>query len=285
MMKKYSDSIGVDTIKRLSREASEETIGIEELIHKYSDDFLNFEYSVVNGVASLMYCEFIRKMRNVEIPVHHIDTPKIHDLRNLCSQNSELMKLLQDNIISAIKNDRTYNVYKDTTGNEWGIIEHDELSDYLEHWIDKIIIPNMGRVASVIDQRFYGHSPNQTFRENREIEMFDKDTPLMSHVTYIANQAVCNYLCEKENVLSVDHELNLNTDNAFEVTDNDIIMVIDEMGVCPVYISLSTILNVPAWNRVSFVTGIQSVEAPGESDTYHIRITHPHSHLYLLKLK
>lgn len=278
MVKKYSDPIGVDTIRRLSKEASTEIIGIEELINKYSDDFLNFEYSVVNGAASLIYCEFIRKMRNVTTPVPHIDTPKIYDVMRLCNIDSELMELIKNNIVDAIKDDQTYNEYKSSTVNKLDIIELDSLSEYRDHWINKMIIPQMGQISSIIDQKFYGH-PNQTFRENREIELFNRANPTLSQVAYIANQAVCNYICSKENVLDESHKLTLDIHDTMEITPKDIIMLIDEMGICPIYISLPTLINDQCWPIIQFVTGIIA------TDVNKISVTHTNSHLYHLKLE
>ena len=276
MVKNYSDPIGVETIKRLSKEFSMEEPKLTEIIQKYRDDFMDLRFSLVSGVASLIYCDFISRMYSVEQPVMHINTPTLHNVSILCYPNSPLIHMIQSVFINRINTDVTYQTYKNTIGGI-DIFESKKLSGIRNRWMDRIIIPEMGMIPTAIEARFYNRK-NQLFREDRELELFDGHGPTSAQISFIINQVVCNFICARCDTINEEHQIRPEIGVGCSISPERIITIIDDMGICPINISMETLSNEECLPLIEFVTGIRK-----KSDTS-FDITHTNSLMYMTEI-
>lgn len=209
------------------------------------------QWAIIDGVASLIYSEYIYNMKNKVTPGKTIlMVPKISTVQELLSEESQLITWISDNLIDKMMADILFKQF----------IESPELEMFKENNVeimktilDLYIIPNISRcIPDTIAKKFaIGDPKNQDIRESNEIDLFHRNPISDDYLDYLSHEIVLKLLTL---LPTVKKDIEVPESNAsIQMSAAEILTIRNVNAICPVLID-NVIINNSIMKLLSFVT-------------------------------
>ena len=236
------------------------------------------QWAIVNGVISLMYSEFIRRMRSKTSPVPIILIPEIQTIHNLLKRDGPMVTLLSKSLIYDMA---THPLTQRFINCPELVLFTEEYIDLLNLLLDHYIVPNLCKwIPESISNKFNLQDKNQqTFWESNEIDLFDGKYLSVHHYEYIAEQCVLQLLCI---LPSIQKDIYVPEENLhFVMRSNEILCINHDNAICPIYFTPNVFSNEDVSETLLFVTSTEIIE---DEDVYSVK-TNPFNKVSLIILE
>lgn len=237
---------------------------IKEILETHKEEYQMLSFAFVNSVSTLIYTEFLRRMKRIEFPVPCVHVPRIAAVEELCNRRSPLMIRLSVELFETMqfhpKFDKIPQNFKDA-------IYDTNCSKVLNGYLIPIIEK---RLPEVIKHKFKLDTDQQTFIEDNTIDLFNRIFGSDPQVNYVTSETVLQMVMQLSKPIEGPKELYMDSDCIISI-DND-------NAIAPIMIDLSIIENINIFNAISFVTNtvVESV-----NDSKYIK-TNPNNKVMVL---
>ena len=234
------------------------------------------QWAIISGVSSLVYSEYIRRIKQKSSPVRAILVPEIRAVQELLSSEGHFMKILSEELIDRMAKHELIQEYIDAPEL---VLFKDDQTEIMKTLFDLYIIPNIvRRVPETISKKFGLDDPKQQLiRQDRTIDLFERRPIYEEQLQFVVDQTVLQLLLLMP---SMKKSIEIPEDNAkIWMTKKEILTIGNENAICPIHFDERIINNQSVVQLLSFVTatniGIMEnktvgVQKNGELVEYHI---------------
>jgi hypothetical protein len=152
------------------------------------------QWAIISGVSSLVYSEYIRRIKQKNTPVRTILVPDIKNVKwFLDPDNGGFVKMLSDHMIDRMVKNEMFMKYSNAP--ELVLFTEDKL-EIMKTIFDMYIIPNVVKsIPETISLKFGLNNPNQQLiRQDRDIDLFDGRFISTEQFDFIIDQTVLQLL-------------------------------------------------------------------------------------------
>lgn len=231
---------------------------IKDTIIKNKAKIEIFQWSIISSVASLVYSEFLKNMKQKEIPVRSVHVPSLKTVREFLKPDGELLEELSCHLIDKMNEDELFKKYKDKCPEL--VLFNEDNCEVLKTIFDLYVIPNMSRrIPEVIDKKFgLSTHEQQLFIEDNTIDLFNRLPINDDQINYIVHQTVLQLLIALQ---SVEKKTTFPEDNnEIYISMGEVLTVNHENAVCPIHFDDQIINNESIMALLSFVTNTRIVD-------------------------
>lgn len=210
-----------------------------------------FQWAVMAGVSSLIYSEYIKNIKQKQVPTRLILVPKIQYVCELLKTDSHFRNLLSESLIDKMIEDDLMKKYIDIPEL---VLFKDENIEILKTILDLYILPNVEKnIPNTISRKFGLNNPdNQLIKESNEIDLFKRIPITDKQFEYIVHEIVLQFLILLPSIKKHDEFPEDNT--CIYLCEDEIITINHENALCPIHIDKEIISNKEVMNLLSFVT-------------------------------
>lgn len=221
-----------------------------EQILKYKSRIEIIQWAFTSAIASIIYCEYLKNIRQQHKPTFRVLVPQVRRVQEILLIDGPLIEWVATGLIPKMMEDELMISHITAPELEPFTPEH---IDELKNVLCQYMIPNIVRtIPDIIARKFsIGVESNQTFFEDSDIDLFDRD-PAQSWITdYIAHEAVLQLLLLLPSLDSrrVHPESNVN----LYLDCNDVLTVNCESAICPIHLDYPIISMEPVMDLFQFV--------------------------------
>lgn len=199
------------------------------------------QWAIISGITSLIYSEYIRRIQHKTVPVQCYMVPEIEAIKELLKSNSPMMERLSNDLIDSMVQNQRF--WKYTVAPEL-ILFREEKIEIMKTIFDLYITPNIQRrVPETIAMKFglNGDVINQTIRQDRTIDLFDRKPFGDDQFKFIVNQCCLQLLVL---LPTMKKNIDVPEDNMkIQMSEEEILMIGNENAICPIYFDAETILS------------------------------------------
>ena len=213
---------------------------LKDIIEKNHDFVELFQQSILNGVASVMFSEYISRFKQRQIPTKKILVPDIRTVRDYTDHNTTFMTYLGKNILKLIRENYYYKKYEENPF--LSLLKSDEEIDIL---MSIYIIPNISRVIPAIISKKMGfdqEQPNQIIQVNRDIRLFtdigiDTDELYDHLLSTIVSQTMMMLVSSMPGIKRRVANVESNKDIIFPYIEDSIIRIDNSSAISSIFYS------------------------------------------------
>lgn len=222
---------------------------IKESIVNHKQKIELTQWSIISSIASLVYSDYIKHMKQKEFPTKVILVPSIKSVRRLLDINGSFMSLLSEHLIDNISRNPLFEKYKSAP--EFAMFSDDNI-EIMKAIFNLYIIPNIiRRIPETIDKKFgISDETQQLFREDRDIEIIDGVS--IDQYNYIVEETVLQLLAliptMKRNIEIPEGNIGI------QMESDEVIMINHDNAICPIYFNTSIIETSSIMELFQFVT-------------------------------
>lgn len=232
---------------------------IKDTIKEHSKKIELIQWAITSGIASLVYSEYIRNIRQKRVPTRIIFVPQIRRVQELLNPDGEFMNSLSESLIDNMRNHELFKQYKDAPEL---VLFNDDNIDTLKTIFDLYIIPNIFRsIPETISKKFDLQNPQQQLiRESNEIDIFDRKPIQQYQFDYIVEESLLQLLVMmptvKKEVIIPESNIKLH------MSENEILSIGHQSAICNIYINKNIIENEEIIKLIKFVsnTNIKQID-------------------------
>lgn len=232
---------------------------IKDTIKEHSKKIELIQWAITSGIASLVYSEYIRNIRQKRVPTRIIFVPQIRRVQELLNPDGEFMNSLSESLIDNMRNHELFKQYKDAPEL---VLFNDDNIDTLKTIFDLYIIPNIFRsIPETISKKFDLQNPQQQLiRESNEIDIFDRKPIEQYQFDYIVEESLLQLLVMmptvKKEVIIPESNIKLH------MSENEILSIGHQSAICNIYINKNIIENEEIIKLIKFVsnTNIKQID-------------------------
>lgn len=225
---------------------------IKETIKDHKSKIELIQWAIISGISSLIYSEYISKIKQKNVPVRAILVPEIKRVQEFLNPDNEgFVEMLSDSMIDKISKHELIKNYSDAPEL---VLFNEENIEIMKTLFDLYIIPNIvKRIPETIALKFGLNDPNQQLiRQDRDIQLLGTNFIDTDKIKFIIDQTVLQLLVlmptMKRNVVVPD-------DNSkFFMLDNEILTIGHENAICPIHFNKDIIENKSVIDLLKFVT-------------------------------
>ena len=254
---------------------------IKETIKNHKDGIELIQWAIISAVASLVYSEYIKNIRQKRTPVRMFQVPSIKSVNELLKRENQFMKLLSENLIEDLVKHDLLSEYIDAP--ELALFNRNDV-EKLKIILDLYIIPNIRtQISRTIESKFSLNDPNQqVVRESREIDLFNRMPITDAQFGYIVDETVLQLLLllpsMKKDVELPEQNINIRINNGMILT------VGSGTAICPIHFDNRVLDNNEVMSLLSFVTNITANKINGAGEASYIITSGVFNELSLTKL-
>lgn len=221
---------------------------VKEAIINHKHKIELTQWSIISSIASLIYSDYIKRMKQKEFPVKAILVPSLKSVRRLLDINGLFIHMLSENLMDDIAKNELFEKYN--TAPEF-IMFNDDNIEVMKAIFDLYIVPNIiRRIPETIDKKFaISDDSQQLFREDRDIEVFDGISNYQ--YKYIVQEIVLQLLAliptMKKNI-----DIPENNTQIF-MAEDEVLMITNSNAICPIYFDVD-VIGSPVSELLQFVT-------------------------------
>lgn len=237
---------------------------IQELMKKFiienRQEIEISQQAMIAGVSSLIYSEYLRCIVQKTTPVNRILVPTIRSVREIIDTNGQFMTLMSERFIDAICNNGLFKQYSHAP--EFKIFDQNNI-ELLKTIFDLYISKNLYRtLPEVISRKFcLMDETQQTFVENREADLFNRQPISNDQFNYIVEETVLQLLAS---IPSMDKDIEYpENKNLITMTEKTIIGINHVNAICPIYLNTTIAANDSVISLLEFVTSTQVMKMQG----------------------
>lgn len=232
---------------------------IKDTIKEHSKKIELIQLAITSGIASLLYSEYIRNIRQKRVPTRIIFVPQIRRVQELLNPDGEFMNSLSESLIDNMRNHELFKQYKDAPEL---VLFNDDNIDTLKTIFDLYIIPNIFRsIPETISKKFDLQNPQQQLiRESNEIDIFDRKPIEQYQFDYIVEESLLQLLVMMP---TVKKEVTIPESNIkLHMSENEILSIGHQSAICNIYINKNIIENEEIIKLIKFVsnTNIKQID-------------------------
>lgn len=224
---------------------------IKDTIKEHSKKIELIQWAITAGIASLVYSEYIRNIRQKRVPTRIIFVPQIRRVQELLNPDGEFMNSLSESLIDNMRNHELFKQYKDAPEL---VLFNDDNIDTLKTIFDLYIIPNIYRsIPETISKKFDLQNPQQQLiRESNEIDIFDRKPIEQYQFDYIVEESLLQLLVMMP---TVKKEVTIPESNIkLHMSENEILSIGHQSAICNIYINKNIIENEEIIKLIKFVS-------------------------------
>lgn len=218
------------------------------------------QQAMIAGVSSLIYSEYLRCIVQKTIPVDRVLVPTIRSVREILDTNGQFMTLMSERFIDAIYTNELFKQYSHAP--ELKIFDQNNI-EVFKGIFDLYISKNLYRtLPEVISRKFCLLDENQqTFMENREADLFDRQPINEDQFKYIVEETVLHLLAT---IPSMNKDVEYpESKNLIGMTDKTVIGINHVNAICPIYLNTNIVANDSVISLLEFVTSTQVMKTRG----------------------
>lgn len=230
---------------------------IQHIMEEHKTEIEALQLSMISGVASVVYAEYIRNFRRQSNSADHIWVPSINNLRHYIGAHGTLTTGLTYTYLNDILSNPLMNKYcKDVRYSNMT----NEVKESLNVIFNLYIIPNMTRsIVNSIIKKFSLNDDNpngfQIFKENSDINMFNSQPISDDLYQAIVSETVIQLLLLMKSINKQVCIPATSTDNV--IKGDQIFSVANVNGITPIHINMDLIQNKSAIELFTFTTNTQ----------------------------
>jgi len=227
---------------------------VKDMLRDHKEKIELLQWGITSGIATLVYPEYLMRIRQKQTPVRRIFLPPIRAVQELLDPQGEFMGYLSEHMIDEIEGHLNSSRFKPyASAPEFCPFEQKEI---LKTIFDLYMIPNVSRrLPETIAKKFRIGDPNQQLMiESRDIDLFDRKAPIdESTFDFLIEEIVLQLLCL---LPTMKKEIELPESNlGIFLTEDEVVMIGHDNGICPIYISSHIIENNPhICEKLKFIT-------------------------------
>ena len=218
---------------------------IQEILNKHHHEYEILQWSLMNSIGTLIYSEFLSKMKKVEKPVLHFNIPSIKAIQEVLNHEGVLMETIAKNLVKMIRQDKLFYAIDDL-----GIF-YPECEQDTNKVLLLYMLPNVERrIPESISLKFGLETEQQTFREDRTIDLFNRQFDQQWMADYIIHETVLQLITFQapSNVI-----ITVANTSCVGMGDKEIISISNQNALAPILIDKS-MLSSESINLIGFVT-------------------------------
>lgn len=228
---------------------------IKAAIREHRSKIEVFQWAVTSAVASLVYSEYISKMRQKTVPVRHVQVPAIKYVEELLAPNGKMMEYISDHLLDDIMNDELFQKYADAP--ELELFKE----EYLDAWksiFDLYVIQNISRhVPSTVAKKFgLDDDKQQLFRQSSEIDLFSRKPLASDRYSYLVHETVLQLL-----ILLPSIEKTIITpenNQELDMSKSRILTIGNPNAICPIHLDCEIMVMSDTLKLIEYVTNSRS---------------------------
>ena len=225
---------------------------IKETIKEHKSKIELIQWAIISGISSLVYSEYISKIKQKNVPVRAILVPDIKRVREFLDPvNGGFIELLSDDMIDKIANHELIRKYSDAPEL---VLFNEENIEVMKTLFDLYITPNIiNRIPETIALKFGLNDPKQQLiRQDRDIQLFMNGFIDTDKFNFIIDQTVLQLMVllptMKRNVVIPE-------DNSkFFMKKDEILTIGHDNAICPIHFNKEIIENKSVIDLLTFVT-------------------------------
>lgn len=224
---------------------------IKNTISQHKKKVELIQWAIISGVSSLIYSEYIRRIKQKSSPIRAVLVPEIRSIQEILNPESHFMKLLSDQLIDKMANHELINQYSNAPEL---ILFNDDKIEILKTLFDLYIIPNIIRtIPETISRKFGLTDPKQQLiREDRDIDLFNRQVINEDQFQFVVDQCVLQLILL---IPTMKKSIEIPEDNCkIFMTKKEILTIGNENAICPIHFNDSIINNKSVIELLSFVT-------------------------------
>lgn len=209
------------------------------------------QWAIINGIASLVYSEYLQRFKQKQYPVKKIMIPPIKYVKEFLNRDNELMISLSNNLIDDMLYNQLFQKFKNAP--ELAIFDSPNI-ELLKTVFDLYMIPNIERrIPETIMLKFgIGNESQQLFIEDSSIDLFNRNPISQSYYNFIVEESILQLLFLLP-TLKKDIEIPDNNRKIL-MTADEILTINNENAICPIHFNSSIIENSPVNDLLKFIT-------------------------------
>lgn len=209
------------------------------------------QWAIISGVASLVYSEFLRRIKNRNIPVKVVMVPEIKTITEFLDSDNDFMTRLSSELIDRMNSHPLFQKYNHAPEL---VLFNDDNVEILKTILDLYMIPTIGRhISETVSAKFgIGKPDQQLVREDPTIDLFEREQVPDEYFQFVVDQIVVQLLLL---IPTMDKQIELPGDNNFIMLGRDeVITINNDNAICPIHFYADIIRNEKAMKLIGFVT-------------------------------
>lgn len=209
------------------------------------------QWAMMSSISSLVYSEYLRRIVQKQVPVRIIMVPSIKYVDELLHPDGQFMQLLSEKFIDGISKNDAFMKYANAPEL---VMFQEENIEIMKTIFDLYIIPNISRrIPETICKKFgLNDEKQQTFRENREADLFDRKPINGDQLDYIIEETVLHLLTL---IPTMKKDIEIPENNmSIQVGEDEIISIDHENAICAILLDDNIIENRSVIDLIKFVT-------------------------------
>lgn len=210
------------------------------------------QWAIMSGVSSLIYSEYLARIRQKQHPVQMIMVPAIRNVQELLLDNGPFITTLQEELIDRMVAVPIFRKFYDAPELEMFRPENIEIMKTI---FDLYITPNIiRRLPETIARKFnLFDEKQQTFREDRSLDLFGRQSITEEQIDYIAEETVLQLMMLmptlKRDVECPESNIKV------AMCESEILSVENENALSPIHFDAHIINDMPKiMELLSFIT-------------------------------
>lgn len=224
---------------------------IKDTMEQHKSKITITQWAFINAISSLIYSEYIKNIRQKQVPVNMILVPEIKYVEELLNSESEFIKLLSDKLIDVIIENKLFQKYAEAPEL---VLFKEENVEILKTIFDLYMVPNITRrIPEAIAKKFDLFNPDQQLiRQSREIDLFERKSVSDEQLAYIVEESILQLLLFLQTMKKSIEYPESNVD--MMMTADSILTINHENALCPIHFNDRIINNASVIDLLSFVT-------------------------------
>lgn len=208
---------------------------MNKYLSEHKDPIGIFQMSLISSVATLIYSEYISRMKQKQLPTRKILVPNMKEVRDYTDLVTPFMEKLADTIISTLKEEPLFDKIKDS----YKILDEDMFDSVLRLYI----LPNVSRVIPNTISKKFGLEDDsiQMIKVDRDIRIFYPDKILIDDmIKVVSNQLIGNLILANNGIRLKIHPVESNISSTFKFDKNSIIGITNSNSISPLIYTKGT---------------------------------------------
>lgn len=222
--------------------------------HKAKVELLLWGFT--SSIASLIYSEYLRCIKQRQTPVRTIFVPSIKSVDKLLSSDSMFVGRLSKELVDRVFDDfKSYSLSAPYLHIPEMCLFNFENIEILKTIFDLYMMPNIAKsIASTIRRKFALDDPRQQLiRESNEIDLFADTSPIIDeYFDYIVHQSTLQLLTTMPSITLENTYPESNVE--INLPKDQILAINSDSAICAIYFDHTIIKNTIMKELLSFVT-------------------------------
>lgn len=209
------------------------------------------QWAIISGVSSLIYSQYIRRIKQKTIPIKAILVPEIGTVHRILDPENGLIEYLSDHLIDKMAN---HDMIKKYSNAPELVLFNEENIEIMKTLFELYIVPNIvQKIPETIALKFRLNDPSQQLiRQDRDIDLFNQNSITQDQFKFIIDQIVLQLLLV---IPTMKRNREIPEDNCkIFMTKNEILTIEHQNAICPIHINETIINNKDVMELLYFVT-------------------------------